>query len=402
MWVRVARTEETVQQHKQISNKTWAMAAVAMTSLSLMACKDSTPEAPVETDGGASPAALSYDFAAVESNLFSGAWKTEGVVVQRDGKVVYEKYAAGFDPMKRHISYSVSKSIGSALVGVAVADGLLKLEDSVCKYVPAPTGADPTYCDTTIDHLVRMTSGLKWVETYDDPATSNVLPMLYGDEADMGEYAARRPRAAKAGEVWNYSSGDANLLARALRGALAGKDMRVWAKEKFFTPAGISSAIFEADRSGTLVFSSSCFMTPRDMARFGQLYLDDGMNGTTRVLPSAWVTYTSTPAPPVSQPKARVAGTAPGDSGGSYGAAFWLNAASPTAAPDTFLYPQAPADTYSAEGHWGQKIFIIPSRRLVVTRVGNDRAPIFDPGPMLGAAVAAVDAADAAAKGGAK
>jgi CubicO group peptidase (beta-lactamase class C family) len=176
--------------------------------------------------------------------------------------------------------------------------------------------------------------------------------------------------------------------------------MRAWAKEKFFTPAGITSAIFETDRSGTLIFSSSCFMTTRDMARFGQLYLDDGMSGTTRVLASSWVKYTSTPAPPVTQPKARVAGIPPGDSGGSYGGAFWLNAATPTASPDTFLYPQAPADTYAAEGHWGQKIFIIPSRRLVVARVGNDRAPIFDPGPMLGAAVAAVDAADAAAAKG--
>jgi len=401
MWVRVVRTEARVYQPKRILNKTWAMAAVAMASLSLVACKDST-EAVAETDAGAP--ALSYDFAAVESNLFAGSWKTEGVVVQRDGKVVYEKYAAGFDPAKRHIMYSASKSIGSALVGVAVADGLLKLEDSVCKYVPAPTGADPTYCDTTIDNLLRMSSGLKWTEGYDDPNTSNVLPMLYGDEADMGEYVARRSRAAKAGEAWSYSSGDSNLLARALRGALAGKDMRVWAKEKFFTPAGISSAIFETDRSGTLVFSSSCFMTTRDMARFGQLYLDDGMNGTTRVLPSSWIKYTSTPAPPVAQPKARVAGIAAGDSGGSYGAAFWLNAATPTAPADTLLYPQAPPDAYSAEGHWGQKIFIIPSRRLIVARVGNDRSPIFDPGPMVGAAVAAVDAADAAAaaKGGAK
>jgi CubicO group peptidase (beta-lactamase class C family) len=345
------------------------------------------------------PPALHYDFAALDDGLFAGSWKTEGVVVLHEGNLVHEKYATGFDANKRHILYSASKSIGSALVGIAIADGLLKLEDSVCKYVTPPTGADKTLCDTTIEHLVQMRSGLTWTETYDDPTKSDVLPMLYGDEADMGEFAARHPRSAKAGDVWSYSSGDSNLLARALRGALGGKDMRAWAKEKLFAPAGMSSAIFETDRSGTLVFSSSCFMTPRDMARFGQLYLDDGMSGTTRVLPAKWVEYTHTPAPPVATPKPRVAGIAPGDSGGSYGAAFWLNAATATASSETLLYPEAPLDTYSAEGHWGQKIFIVPSRKLVIARVGNDRSPIFDPGAMVAAAVTAVDAATSSAKG---
>lgn len=374
--------------------------ALALVLLSTPGCGSAgggDPAAAPAPDGGAST--LTYDFAPFDATAFAGKWQTEGVVVMHDGKVVYEKYAAGFDAQKRHITYSVSKSIGSALVGIAIGEGLMKLDESVCTYVPPPTGADPTYCDTKIDHLVRMTSGLGWVETYDDPKTSNVLPMLYGDEADMGEYAARRPRAAKAGEVWRYSSGDANLLARALRGALKGRDMRAWAKEKLFSPAGITSAIFEADRSGTLVFSSSCFMTTRDMARFGQLYLDDGTRGGTRVIPSSWVKYTATPAPPVAQPKSRTPGMPPGESGGAYGGTFWLNAASPNASPDTFAYPEAPADTYAAEGHWGQKIFVVPSRRVVVARVGNDRDPVFDPGPMVGAAVAAVDAAVAAPKG---
>lgn len=394
-----------------------AITTCGLTALSMSACskdagsagEDTPPPAPAPapTQTGepppktTTPPAAGYDFAALDTELFGGKWQTEGLVVLHEGKVVHEKYAAGYDANKRHITYSASKSIGSALVGIAVADGVLKLEDSVCKYVSPPAGADPTLCDTTIEHLVQMRSGLKWTEAYDNPTLSNVLPMLYGDEPDMGEYAARQPRAANAGEKWSYSSGDANLLARALRGALAGKDMRTWAKEKLFDPAGMTSAIFEADRSGSLVFSSSCFMTPRDMARFGQLYLDDGMNGTTRVLASSWVKYTHTPAPPVAMPVARTPGAAPGDTGGSYGASFWLNATSPTAAANTLAYPQVPADAYSAEGHWGQKIFIVPSRRLVVARVGNDRLPVFDPGPAVGAAVKVIDAV-VAAKGASK
>jgi CubicO group peptidase (beta-lactamase class C family) len=358
----------------------------------LPACsKDETSGTAAPADAGSDAAVVAYDFKALEAYAFDGKWKTEGVVVMRDGQLVYEKYAAGFDATKRHITYSVSKSFGSALVGIAVADGVLKLEDTVCKYVPAPTGADPTYCETTIEHLLQMRSGLKWAEEYeDDPTTSNVLPMLYGDEPDMGAYVALRPRLAKSGEKWSYSSGDSNLLARALRSALAGKNMREWANEKLFKPAKLTSAIFEADRSGTLVFSSSIYLTPQDMARFGQLYLDDGMSGTTRVLSSDWVKYTAKPAPPVAQPTPRTAG-----GGGSYGAAFWLNAATPTAPVDTLEMPHAPVDMYSAEGHWGQSIHIIPSKKMVVVRVGNDRGPNFDRDPMIAAAVAAVDAATA-------
>ena len=370
------------------------LAGVLFTALAtLPACsKDSAGgPAPVVDSGGGEGGTLAYDFKGLEAYLFAGAWKTEGAVVMRDGQVIYEKYAAGFDATKRHITYSVSKSFGSALVGIAVADGVLKLEDSVCKYVPGPAGADPTYCDTTIEHLVQMRSGLKWAEEYEsDPTTSNVLPMLYGDEPDMGEYVARQPRLAKAGEKWSYSSGDANLLARALRSALAGKNMRAWANEKLFEPAKLNSAVFEADRSGTLVFSSSVYLTPRDMGLFGQLYLDGGVSGATRVLGADWVKYTATPAPPVTQAVPRTPG-----GGGSYGAAFWLNAASPTARVDTFEMPSAPADMYSAEGHWGQSIHIIPSKKMIVVRVGNDRDPAFERDPMIKAAIAAVDAATA-------
>jgi CubicO group peptidase (beta-lactamase class C family) len=369
------------------------MRSFAFLLLGLFACKSSDPASPQTiSDAGLDDVAASYDFTAMRKELFEGSWQTEGVVVMHQGKVVFEEYAKGFKPESRHITYSVSKSIGAALVGVAVKEGLLKREEKICTYYPAPAGADATFCDITVDHLLHMSSGLKWVEDYGDPAKSNILPMLYGDEADMGEYVARQPREAPAGTRWLYSSGDSNLLARVLRAALGGTDMRVWAKQKLFGPAGLDRVIFERDRSGTLVFSSSCFMTPRDMAKFGQLYLDDGVAaGNTRLLPEGWVKATQTPAPAVSTPVARNPDAGPGDSGGSYSTGFWLNAVKADADRGTWLYPQAPADTYSAEGHWGQKIMIVPSRRLVVARVGNDRAKLFDPGPMVQHAVAAVD-----------
>jgi CubicO group peptidase (beta-lactamase class C family) len=348
--------------------------------------------APGDAAPGDAPAIPTFDWSAVDRELFGGAWQTEGVVIQYQGQIAYEKYGNGYTPSMRHIVYSASKSIGGALIGIAVDDGLMKLSDSFCSYVTPPAGADPAICDTTIEELLQMTSGIAWQETYTtDPTTSNVDQMIYGSQPDMGAYAASLPRAAKAGSVWSYSSGDANLLADALRNALKGQDMRAYAKAKLFDPAGMTTPICESDAAGTLVFSSFCYVSPRDMAKFVELYLDDGMAGGVRVLPAGWVKYTLTPAPPVTSPTTNYPEAGPGNTGGSFGASFWLNATSATAPASTFLYPAAPADAFSAEGHYGQKFFAVPSRHLVIARTGNDRDPEFDPGQMVALAVAAID-----------
>lgn len=384
------------------SSMTLAVACGAL-ALGVGAC-GSAATAESATPPSADPSPLDappIDFAAFERTVLDGVAHTEGVVVQHEGKVVYEKYDAGYDANKRHLAYSVSKSVGSALVGIAVEDGLLRLDDSVCKHVTPQAGADPALCETTIRDLLHMSSGLAWSESYDNPAISNALPMLYGDEGDMGAYVALRARAARTGTRWAYSSGDSNLLARALRGALGGEDMRAWANERLFAPAGITSALFESDRSGTLVFSSGLYMTPRDMARFGQLYLDDGRVGGKQVLSSSWVAFSKTAAPSVATPQVRT-GTALGERGGSYGAQFWLNAATAEAPLDTFTYPTAPRETFCAQGYWGQRICMVPSRKLVVVRVGNDRVGFYDVGPAVAAAVAAVDAANSKSSKGDK
>lgn len=354
------------------------------------------------TDAGAADSAAPNPFQTVHDELFGGTWTTDGVVIMRDGKIVYEEYTHGYTKDMPHITYSASKSIGGTLVGLAIADGYMKLSDSVCTYITKPPTADATLCDTTIEDLLHMSSGLAWAEDYSvDPTTSNVLQMLYGNTSDMGSYAASQPRAYPTNTHWYYSSGDADLLALAWKGALAAKsmDQRTYAQTKLFGPLGITTSTFESDHAGTLVFSSSWYATTRDMAKMGQLYLDDGMVGSTRVLPMGWVKYATTPAPAAATPTKRdPKQAAPGDTGGSYGAQIWLNAVSPTATPDTLAYPGVPADAYSFEGHYGQKVFIVPSRKLVIARVGNDRKPTFDPGPMVVKAVAVVDALVAGGK----
>ena len=176
--------------------------------------------------------------------------------------------------------------------------------------------------------------------------------------------------------------------------------MRAWAKQYLFQPVGMNSVVFETDASGTLVFSSSCFMVLRDFAKFGQMFLDNGQVNGQQIVPQSWVAYSITPASSVSMPTPRAedAGlgvTYPGP-GGSYGAQWWLNAATPTATPDTFEYPDMPADGYEAEGHWGQHLDVIPSLKMVIARMGNDRNGM-NADPFIGDAVSAVKAAQ---KGG--
>ena len=350
-------------------------------------------------DGGAPDAAAPNVFQSVHDELFGGKWVTDGVVIMREGKIVYEEYANGYTKDTPHISYSISKSIGGTLIGLAIADGYMKLTESVCTYITKPAAADPTLCDTTIEDLLHMSSGLSWAEDYGiDPTTSNVLQMLYGNTDDMGSYAASQPRGAPTNTKWSYSSGDANILALAFKGALAGKslDARTYAQTKLFTPVGITTSTFEADHAGTLVFSSAWYATARDQAKMGQLYLDDGMVGATRVLPAGWVKYATTPAPAASVATKRDPMNP--NSGGSYGAQLWLNAVSPSAAPDTLEWAGVPVDEYAFEGHYGQKVFMIPSRKLVIARVGNDRKPTFDPTAMVVKSVAVVDALIAGGK----
>jgi CubicO group peptidase (beta-lactamase class C family) len=369
-------------------NKSTIVGAIALQWLSV-AC--ASTDAVSQADVKPSPAtALGPEaFTTFDRILFDGTTNTEGAVVMVDGKVVYERYAGGYDASKRHLNYSVSKTVGSALLGIAVRDKLVTLDASVCNYVKASEGIAPSLCETKVADLVHMTSGLTWDENYENPTTSNALQMLYGDEADMGLYTAQRPRAAPTNTVWNYSSGESNLLARVIKAALGSKDMRAWAKEKLFDPAKLTSMVFESDRSGTLTFSTGAFMTPRDMARFGQIYLNGGMLDGVEILPPSWVEFSRKPADPVAVPRKKTGDTL-ATRGGSYGASFWLNAATPDAPTDTFLYPTAPRETYCAQGYWGQRICMMPASKMVVVRVGNDRKGFYDIGPALAAAVESV------------
>jgi len=219
---------------------------------------------------------------------------TRAVLVVYDGRLIAERYATGFDRNMPLLGWSMSKSITNALVGIMVKNGKLRLNE------PAPvpewqTKGDPRE-KITLDQLLRMSSGLEFGEVY--KPLYDATRMLYGS-ADFAAYAAAKPLEAAPDTKWNYSGGTANIISRIVR-TEAEKSYRncfTFMREELFDKIGMQSAVPEPDPSGTYVGSSYTFATPRDWARFGLFYLQDGVWNGERILPEGWVAYTTTPTP---------------------------------------------------------------------------------------------------------
>lgn len=281
-----------------------------------------------------------------------GRRQTTAVVVARDGRLVAERYAPGYDAATPMLSWSMAKSVTMALVGTLLRAGRLDLQ------APAPVpqwsaGGDPR-ASITLDHLLRQSSGLAFDEGTSPTAD---LPRMLFAHADTGAYAANEPLAFAPDTHWSYSSGTSNIVARIVRDEFGGDvaAMARFANEALFDPASITSAVFEPDASGTFVGSSFAFMTARDWARFGELFRRDGVAGGRRILPEGYVAFATTPTPAAPQ--------------GSYGAHWWLNAGTP-GDPDDRPWPLLPPEVFAARGHSGQWVVVVPSARLVVVRLG--------------------------------
>jgi hypothetical protein len=201
-----------------------------------------------------------------------------------------------------------------------------------------------------------MSSGLHFDEGMTS-ASTDVMRMLFR-VTNTAAYAARLPLEAKPGTRWKYSSGTTNILARAIRSAIRNdREYLAFPRRALFDAIGMHSAVIETDSSGTFVGSSFMYATARDWARFGMLYLQDGVWADRRVLPEGWVRYTTTPAP--------------ASSSGEYGAHFWLD----VPAEYRRTADDLPLDAFHAVGHEAQFITVIPSRELVIVRLGRTRYP---------------------------
>jgi len=182
-------------------------------------------------------------------------------------------------------------------------------------------------------------------------------------KGDMGNFAAGMRMKDEPGKVFYYTSGNSNILSRVIRTVVGDSSYQLFPYRELFQPLGMYSAVLEADASGTFVGSSYMFANARDWARFGLLYANDGIWNGQRILPEGWVSASIKPAPAAPQ--------------GEYGYQFWLNAGQP-GNPANRKFPGLPADLYYADGYEGQYVFIIPSKKLVVVRLGQTPGPWFD------------------------
>jgi CubicO group peptidase (beta-lactamase class C family) len=276
--------------------------------------------------------------------------RTRAVVVLHDGEIVAEQYAPGFDTSTRLPGWSMAKSVLNALVGILVGEKRLSLQDAAL--LPQWQPPDPRAA-ITVEDLLRMRSGLKFSEAYSD-FSSDVIEMLF-NQPDTAGYAARQPLNFPPGKTWSYASGTSNILSAIVRRTVGDRAYFGWPREALFDPLGLTSATLEPDAAGTFVCSSFMFATARDWARFGQLFLQDGVWEGRQVLPTDWVKFSTTPTRQ-SLP-------------GNFGAHWWLKLGAEIGG-GTNAAARIPRDAFFAIGHEAQTLTVIPSQRLVAVRLG--------------------------------
>ena len=269
--------------------------------------------------------------------------RTSGVVVLRGKQMIAEAYADGFGPFTAQRTWSVAKSITGTLVGIAVKQGAVAVAAPARIPEWAAASGDPRR-QITLDNLLRMASGL-----HSDTAGNRTDAVYFGGTA-VTEETVHWPIEAQPGTRFRYANNDILLAMRSLRAALGDARYRDFPARALFDRISMKHTIAETDWRGNYISSSQVWTTARDLARFGLLYLDDGVWNGVRILPQGWRTYVTTPSGP--QPAG----------GFGYGATFWL----------MNKVPGVPADTFSANGNRGQYVVIVPSRGIVIVRRGED------------------------------
>jgi len=216
--------------------------------------------------------------------------KVAGLLVLQDGKIRLERYALGLSPTGRWTSQSVAKSVTGTLVGAAIKDGYINsVDDYLTDYIPDLKGS--AYDSVTIHHLLSMTTGVKWWESFTDPEADLARLSYTPIEPGMDEvvsYLRNLPAEAPPGEKWNYSTGESHLLSVLVRSA-TGKTLSDYLSEKIWVPYGMEQkASWIVGRTGEELGGCCLQATVRDFARFGQFVLDGGVINGVSVVPDGW------------------------------------------------------------------------------------------------------------------
>jgi CubicO group peptidase (beta-lactamase class C family) len=309
---------------------------------------------PIETANPTIRAALDAAFTETDGALQRA---TKAIVIVHDGRVIAERYAPGYGVDTPVIGWSATKSVTNALLGILVRQGKLDMT------APAPVAAwadpkDPRHAITP-DNLLRMNSGLDIGQSLTASARDAFDPsaQMVFEERDMAGYAERFPLKFAPGSDWNYTNGNTLLLSRIIRDKTGGTAQGVldFAHRELFDKLGMQHVTLEFDATGTPIGSSHMLASPRDWAKFGLLYLDDGVAGGQRLLPGGWVDYSASLTPHSEEY--------------GYAAGFWTNRGESGGARYR-VKAGIPADAFMARGSAGQYVVVIPSQRLVVARFG--------------------------------
>jgi len=305
---------------------------------------------------------LKIDFAklysAIDTAFHETKWGkpslTRAVVVVYNGNIIAERYAPGFNKETLFPGWSMTKSVMSSLTGILVENH--KLNEFAP--VPLPQWKNTIKQDITLKDLLQQSSGIGFIESYLLPG--DATKMLFS-KGDMAGYTASLRLRDRPGTSFYYSSGNTNIISLIIRQTLGDSAYYAFPYDSLFYRIHAFSPIIEPDASGTLVGSSYIWATARDYARFGLLYLNNGNWMGTQIISKQWIDKTRQPAPTDPQKH--------------YGYQFWLNGLAKNLKDQSF--PGVPSDMYYADGFGGQGIYIIPSKKLVVVRLGvlniNDR-----------------------------
>jgi CubicO group peptidase (beta-lactamase class C family) len=278
-------------------------------------------------------------------DAYLASQRSAGIVILQDGRVRFERYGLNFDAKGRWTSFSVAKSFSSTLVGAAIADGSINsLEDKVSTYIPDLRGS--AYDDVTIRQLLTMSSGVRWSEDYEDPKSD--VARFASARPDPGmdatvSYLRKLPRAHAAGTVWNYNTGETNLIGVLVSSATR-KSLSQYLHERIWQPAGMEAkATWLKGATGHEIAGCCIQATIRDFARMGLFVLADGTRNGAQVVPKGWFAEAITKQQDIGEP------------GRGYGFQWWTH----------------DDGAVAAKGIFGQGIFIDPKRRLVIASNGS-------------------------------
>lgn len=278
---------------------------------------------------------------------------TVSLLVLHRGRIVLERYAPGFDRDTRTRTWSTAKSIAASLIGMLVDSGKLELDTPPgLPWGPAMdgTGDDPRRA-ITLRHLLHMSSGLYPVDSFDrEYATGSGLAYWAGASSVAG--ALDRGLVREPGTFWDYENYDTLLAVLAMKQALGEAAYPGFPRRALLDKLGMRNTLLSTDRFGDFILSSQVYTNARDLARFGQLYLQNGRWRGEQLISPEWIDFVRAPAP------------ATADSGNFYGGQWWL-------VPDE-RKGEVPADAYSTAGNRGQFVVVVPSHELVIVRRGLD------------------------------